>query len=78
MAKGKGTPRSVRGALRRGYHKVVIKRREDLSWVGILNSIHRMTKDHYVNSYDMQGGGTVAFKDSADAVIVAMKFGHFT
>lgn len=77
MAKGTRPPRSVRGALRRGYHKVVIKRREDLSWVGILYSIQRLTKGHSVNSYDMQGGGTVAFKDEADALIVAMKFGHF-
>lgn len=70
-------PRTVRGAKRRGWTAVVILRREDLSWVGILNHITRMTEGPYVSSYDFQGGGTVAFLNEKDALITQMRFGTF-
>ena len=73
----KGRPRTVRGALRRGWRPVIIKRREDLSWVGILNHIQYMTEGAFVSNYDLQGGGTVAFELEKDALIAQMRFGHF-
>lgn len=73
----KRQPRTVRGAVRRGWKTVIIKRREDLSWVGILNHIRFMTEGRFVSSYDFQGGGTVAFELEKDCLITQMKFGVF-
>jgi hypothetical protein len=49
--------------------------REDISWMGILNRVGRLTSGYAVNRYDMQGGGWMAFENPADAVMVQMKWG---
>ena len=73
-----GNPRTINGALKRGWHLVKIKRREDLSWIGILTTIDRLvTNKYFVSQYDMQGGGYLAFDNEVDASIVQFQFGHF-
>jgi hypothetical protein len=71
----KGRPRTVRGAEKRGWPVVRIMGREDISWMGILNRVGRLTSGYAVNRYDMSGGGWMAFENPADAVMVQMKWG---
>ncbi len=69
-------PRTIRGAIKRGWVTVRVPRQENLSYVGILNRISRLTTGTFINEYDMHGGGYVAFENPRDAVIVQLKFGH--
>ena len=71
----KGIPRTVRGARRRGWTTVTIKRHEKLSYIGMLMQIDRMIKGRYVARYDNQGGGDLAFELAQDAVMVNLRFG---
>lgn len=71
----KGTPRTIRGAVKRGWPVVRIMGREDISYMGIVNCVSRETKGFYLNRYDMAGGGWFAFEDPADAVFIQMKWG---
>ena len=77
MPKKPKNPRSLRSAVRCGWTPVTIKRHEQLSYIGMLIQIDRMIKGRYVANYTFQGGGDLAFENDQDAVMVAMKFGHF-
>lgn len=77
MPKKVKNPRSLRTAVRQGWTPVSIKRHERLSYIGMLIQIDRMIKGRYVTRYNNQGGGDLAFENDQDAVMVAMRFGHF-
>ena len=68
-------PRSIRGAVKRGWPVVRIMGRDDISWMGILNRVSRLTGGYSVNRYDLAGGGWIAFENPADAVAVQLKWG---
>lgn len=70
-----GRPRSIRGAMKRGWTVVRILGREDISWMGILNKVNKLASGYSVNRYDMSGGGWMAFENPADAVVVQLKWG---
>ena len=70
-------PRTVNGAVKRGWHFVKIARREDLSYFGILNVVDRITQGRCIHGYDLQGGGTFAFELAEDATRVNLRLNFF-
>lgn len=71
----KSKPRTIRGAIKRGWPVVRILGREGISYVGIMLAIDRSICGRYVQRYDTMGGGWFAFEEPADAVLVQMKWG---
>ncbi len=68
-------PKSLRTARKYGWTVVEVKRQEDLSWLGITIKVDRMIKGRYVRAYGNNGGGTMAFENAMDAVMVNLRFG---
>lgn len=75
MPKRPKNPKSLRTAVKYGWTKVTVKRREDISWLGTLIQIDRMIKGRYISRYDNHGGGFCAFENAEDATMVVLKFG---
>lgn len=71
----KRNPKSLRTAIKYGWHVVQVKRHQRLSWMGIIISIDRMAKGRYLRFYNNSGGGTMAFENAHDALWVSLKFG---
>ncbi len=68
-------PKSLRTAIKYGWHVVQVKRQEKLSWMGIVISTDRMARGRYVRFYGNNGGGTMAFENAQDALWVSLRFG---
>lgn len=75
MPKRPRNPKSLRTAIKYGWHKVEVKRQERLSWMGICIDVDRRTTGRYVRFYNNRGGGTMAFENPADALLIQLKFG---
>ncbi len=75
MPKRAKNPKSMRTAIKYGWHVVNIKRQEKLSWMGIIISVDKMAKGRYVRAYNNSGGGTMAFENTHDALWVSLRFG---
>ncbi len=75
MSKRPKNPKSLRTAIKYGWHVVKVKRQETLSWMGICISVDRVAKGRYVRFYGNDGGGTMAFENTHDALWVSLKFG---
>ena len=75
MPKRSKNPKSLRTALRYGWTPVTIKRHEQLSYLGMLIAIDRIVVGRYVTRYDNSGGGSLAFENTQDAVMVSLRFG---
>ena len=70
-------PRSVNGAARHGWHVVRIAKQQTRSYIGVLIEIDRMIQGRYINQYDWQGGGTLAFELAEDATLVNLQYNFF-
>jgi len=68
-------PKSLKTAIKYGWHVVQVKRHDCLSWMGICIAIDRTARGRYLRFYGNNGGGTMAFENSHDAVWVSLKFG---
>jgi hypothetical protein len=72
-----GNPSSIKSAKKRGWHVVKIRsaRVFDRTWLGLLITVDRLTLGPYISEYDGHGGGWLAFQQTGDAAVVAIKFG---
>lgn len=70
-------PRTITGAVARGWHVVKIARRQDLSYYGIRNLVNHMISGRYIEEYDLRGGGTFAFEVAEDATRVNLRLNFF-
>ena len=75
MSKKPKNPKSMRTALKYGWHKVTVLRQDNLTWMGICLAVDRSVRGRYVRVYNTSGGGTMAFENIQDAVWVSLKFG---
>lgn len=75
MSKRPKNPKSLRTALKYGWHKVTVQRQDGRSWMGICIDVDRITKGRRVQAYGNNGGGTMVFEDIRDAVMVSLKYG---
>ena len=73
----KSMPMTISAANKRKWTIIDIPRREDLSYVGILNRVSKHTKGRWIHKYDFSGGGTFAFESFDDATLVNLQLNFF-
>jgi hypothetical protein len=68
-------PRSVRGAVRRGWHLVSIPSFKDITYTGLQLYCASYVKGHWVSNFDPLGrDNKFAFEQESDALWFTMKF----
>jgi hypothetical protein len=68
-------PRSVRGAVRRGWHLVSIPNQKDISYLGLQVYCTSFVNGHWISSFDPLGrDNKFAFEQESDAAWFTMKF----
>ena len=69
------SPRTINSAIKHGWYSLHIPKQEDLSYIGIMNTVDRLISGRYKQSYDLQGGGSFAFENTEDFTIIKLRFG---
>lgn len=65
-------PRTVRGAVKRGWHVVEAKRQESVTWMGLNIWAERSLSGYWISSYAKH---QFAFEKASDAVAFQLKWG---